>query len=83
MSGNGMDDLLSALSETGTRKVETVSDTFAGDGLVRLLIWSDASVQVEIDAYAAEGASVSEIERHLVELFTAASIPDPAKPAAG
>lgn len=79
MSDNGMDELMSALSTAGPRRVETVSDSYAGDGLVRLIVRSDASISVEIDPYAAEEASTGEIERHLLALFTAASIPDPSK----
>jgi hypothetical protein len=81
MSGEGMDALRAALGKIGPRPVEVVSDSYAGDGLVRLTVRSDGTVSVEIDAYAAEEARVSDIERHLTELFRAAKVPDPAKAA--
>lgn len=78
-AGEGMGDLLSALSDAAARPVEVVSDTHAANGLVRLIVRSDASISVEIDPYAAEDTSLADIERHLTALFRAASIPEPAK----
>lgn len=74
-----MDDFLSALSEVDSRPVEIVSDTHAANGLVRLIVRSDASISVEIDPYAAEDTPVADIERHLTDLFRAAGIPDPSE----
>lgn len=79
MSGEGMDALRAALGKVGPRPVEVVSDSYADNGLVRLIVRSDASITVEIDAYAAEETRVSDIERHLTELFRAAKVPDPTK----
>lgn len=75
--GDGMSELLSALARVDTPKVEVVSDTDADNGLVRLVVRSDDTISVEIDPYAAEDVSVSEVERHLRELFNAAKFPKP------
>ncbi|THV42412.1 hypothetical protein [Glycomyces buryatensis] len=76
-SDGGLDDLMSALAEVGSSQVSVVSDTHAANGLVRLIVHSDATVSVEIDPYAAEDSPVADIERYLTDLFRAAPIPDP------
>jgi hypothetical protein len=79
--GDGMNDLLSALARVDAPKVEVVSDAHADNGLVRLIVRSNGTVSVEIDAYAVEDVSVGTVERHLRELFNAAKFP--AKPDEG
>lgn len=76
-SGPGMDDLLAALAELQFLPAEIVSDTFADHGLVRLLVRSDSTITVEIDPYAAEDVEVGEVERHVLALVRAASVPVP------
>ncbi|WP_157930541.1 hypothetical protein [Glycomyces xiaoerkulensis] len=76
----GLADLRSVLSEVGEKPVEVVSDTFAANGLVRLVVRSDASITVEVDPYAAGEVPVSDIERHLTDLFRDAKKPKPQAP---
>lgn len=75
-----MKDLLAAIAGLQSKPPEVVSDTFAENGLVRLLVRADSRITVEIDPHAAKEFEADEIEQHLIALVRAAPVPVPEEP---